>query len=75
MSLKCIDFLNVIKSIIVNDCFVICVGSSLLSKTVDVTAKSVSDGYLKKFCPPYMLIGSKFFLDIFNKLKNEKDVP
>ena len=37
MSLKCIDFLNVIKSIIVNDCFVICVGLSLLSKTVDVT--------------------------------------
>ena len=37
MSLKCIDFLNVIKSIIVNDCFVICVGSSLLSKTVDLT--------------------------------------
>ena len=27
----------VIKYIIVNDCFVICVGSSLLSKTVDVT--------------------------------------
>ena len=40
MSLKCIDFLNVIKSIIVNDCFVICVGSSLLSKTVDVTHPS-----------------------------------
>ena len=37
MSLKCIDFLNVLQSIIVNDCFVICVGSSLLSKTVDVT--------------------------------------
>ena len=37
MNLKCIDFLNVIKSIIVNDCFVICVGLSLLSKTVDVT--------------------------------------
>ena len=37
MSLKCIDFLNVIKSIIVNDGFVICVGSSLLSKTVDAT--------------------------------------
>ena len=32
MSLKCIVFLNVIKYIIVNDCFVICVGSSLLSK-------------------------------------------
>ena len=31
------DFLYVIKSIIVNDCFVICVGLSLLSKTVDVT--------------------------------------
>ena len=37
MSLKCIEFLNVIKSIIVNDCFIICVGLSLLSKTVDVT--------------------------------------
>ena len=37
MSLKCIDFLNVIKSIIGNDCFVICVGSFLLLKTVDVT--------------------------------------
>ena len=36
MSLKCIVFLYVIKYIIVNDCFVICVGSSLLSKTVDV---------------------------------------
>ena len=34
---KCIDFLYVIKSIIVNDCFVICVGLSLLSKTVDMT--------------------------------------
>ena len=31
MSLKCIVFLYVIKYIIVNDCFVICVGSSLLS--------------------------------------------
>ena len=39
MSLKCIVFLYVIKYIIVNDCFVICVGSSLLSKTVDVTVK------------------------------------
>ena len=39
MSLKCIVFLYVIKYIIVNDCFVICVGSSLLSKTVDVTLK------------------------------------
>ena len=38
MSLKCIVFLYVIKYIIVNDCFVICVGSSLLSKTVDVTS-------------------------------------
>ena len=37
MSLKCIVSLYVIKYIIVNDCFVICVGSSLLSKTVDVT--------------------------------------
>ena len=37
MSLKCIVFLYLIKYIIVNDCFVICVGSSLLSKTVDVT--------------------------------------
>ena len=37
MSSKCIDFLYVIKSIIVNDCFVICVGLSLLSKTVDMT--------------------------------------
>ena len=36
MSLKCIVFLYVIKYIIVNDCFVICVGSSLLSKTADV---------------------------------------
>ena len=43
MSLKCIVFLYVIKYIIVNDCFVICVGSSLLSKTVDVTpAKNTS---------------------------------
>ena len=32
MSLKCIVFLNVIKYIILSDCFVICVGSSLLSK-------------------------------------------
>ena len=32
MSFKCIVFLYVIKYIIVNDCFVICVGSSLLSK-------------------------------------------
>ena len=31
----------VIKYIIVNDCFVICVGSSLLSKTVDVTEGKV----------------------------------
>ena len=38
MSSKCIDFLYVIKSIIVNDCFVICVGLSLLSKTVDMTS-------------------------------------
>ena len=30
MSLKCIDFWNVIKYIIVNDRFVICVGLSLL---------------------------------------------
>ena len=37
MSSKCIDFLYVIKSTIVNDCFVICVGLSLLSKTVDMT--------------------------------------
>ena len=29
--------MNVIKYIIVNDCFVICVGISLLSKMVDVT--------------------------------------
>ena len=41
MSLKCIVFLYVIKYIIVNDCFVICVGSSLLSKTVDVTGKKL----------------------------------
>ena len=40
MSLKCIVSLYVIKYIIVNDCFVICVGSSLLSKTVDVTYTS-----------------------------------
>ena len=33
----------VIKYIIVNDCFVICVGSSLLSKTVDVTVAVSSD--------------------------------
>ena len=39
MSSKRIDFLYVIKSIIVNDCFVICVGLSLLSKTVDMTLK------------------------------------
>ena len=39
MSLKCIVFLYVIKYIIVNDCFVICVGSSSLSKTVDVTVR------------------------------------
>ena len=37
MSSKCIDLLYVIKSTIVNDCFVICVGLSLLSKTVDMT--------------------------------------
>ena len=37
MSSKCIDFLYGIKSTIVNDCFVICVGLSLLSKTVDMT--------------------------------------
>ena len=37
MSLKCIVFWNVIKHIIVNDCFVICVGSSLLSKVADLT--------------------------------------
>ena len=37
MSSKCIDFLYVMKSIIVNDCFVIGVGLSLLSKTVDMT--------------------------------------
>ena len=43
MSLKCIVFLYVIKYIIVNDCFVICVGSSLLSKTVDVTEVLVDD--------------------------------
>ena len=41
MSSKCIDFLYVIKSIIVNDCFVICVGLSLLSKTVDMTEMCV----------------------------------
>ena len=40
MSSKCIDFLYVIKSTIVNDCFVICVGLSLLSKTVDMTQSS-----------------------------------
>ena len=37
MSSKCIDFLYVIKSTIVNDCFVICVGLFLLSKTEDMT--------------------------------------
>ena len=42
MSLKCIVFLYVIKYIIVNDCFVICVGSSLLSKTVDVTLRVIA---------------------------------
>ena len=31
----------VIKYIIVNDCFVICVGLSLLSKTVDVTVENL----------------------------------
>ena len=41
MSLKCIDFLDVIKSIIVNDRFIIRVGLSLLSKTVDVTQSSL----------------------------------
>ena len=46
MSLKCIDFPNVIKSIIVNDCFVICVGSSLLSKTVDVTLEKLGHNNL-----------------------------
>ena len=45
MSLKCIDFLYVIKYIIVNDCFVICVGSSLLSKTVDVTVQTTTDNH------------------------------
>ena len=45
MSLKCIVFLYVIKYIIVNDCFVICVGSSLLSKTVDVTVIYVPDTF------------------------------
>ena len=49
MSLKCIDFLNVIKSIIVHDCFVICVGSSLLSKTVDVTERK----FLSVFFPTH----------------------
>ena len=39
MSSKCIDLLYVIKSTIVNDCFVICVGLSLLSKTVDMTTQ------------------------------------
>ena len=37
MTLKCIVFLNEIKYIIVNDCFVICVGISLLLKLADVT--------------------------------------
>ena len=41
MSSKCIDLLYVIKSTIVNDCFVICVGLSLLSKTVDMTVSKV----------------------------------
>ena len=41
MSSKCIDFLYVIKSTIVNDCFVICVGLSLLSKTVDMTEQKL----------------------------------
>ena len=45
MSIKCIVFLYVIKYIIVNDCFVICVGSSLLSKTVDVTVTSGANGF------------------------------
>ena len=49
MSLKCIVFLYVIKYIIVNDCFVICVGSSLLSKTVDVTLPQ-----------EFFVIGSRF---------------
>ena len=50
MSSKCIDFLYVIKSTIVNDCFVICVGLSLLSKTVDMTL-----GYdvIGNFCTYY----------------------
>ena len=45
MNLKCIEFLDVIKSIIVNDYFIICVGLSLLSKTVDVTVHLVKDVY------------------------------
>ena len=62
MSLKCIVFLYVIKYIIVNDCFVICVGSSLLSKTVDVT-------YGKKFTletdqKPLVSIYKKHMIDI-----------
>ena len=49
MSLKCIVSLYVIKYIIVNDCFVICVGSSLLSKTVDVTMTKAHDRYNRLF--------------------------
>ena len=59
MSLKCIDFLYVIKYTIVNDCFVICVGSSLLSKTVDVTL--IND----YFCILQILIDHLNFLESF----------
>ena len=72
MSSKCIDFLYVIKSTIVNDCFVICVGLSLLSKTVDVTRPIVSAcgtstynlaKYLTKILKVYVGHSSSFVKD------------
>ena len=62
----------VIKYIIVNDCFVICVGSSLLSKTADVTVayvvkdqtastatETLRNGYFGLFSAPAYLISDQ----------------
>ena len=72
MSLKCIDFLYVIKSIIVNDCFVICVGLSLLSKIVDVTAHALLFIFNLKLI---LFIQNKIFKKLFALFLQIQEIP
>ena len=71
MSSKCIDFLYVIKSTIVNDCFVICVGLSLLSKTVDITHTYPKTESNTPIHTGGGLIKSHFWLEILLKLDHQ----